>query len=239
MNKHLISLLALGVAALPLTYAHAQTAPHGGMLRYPTVSATEVAFVYAGKLWRAPRSGGVATPVAAPAGPLRNPRFSTDGKTLAFTANYDGNDDLYTIPTEGGEPNRVTHHPGVDKLCGWAPNGSLLYTNRQMATYPSSSKVLTVSAKGGNPSALPVPYGEDAALSPDGKTLAYTPSSTNDRTWKRYRGGWAQDLWLFDLTTKAAKKITDWEGTDTLPMWADDKTIYYLSDNGPEHRLNL
>ena len=87
---------------------------------------------------------------------------------------------------------------------------------------------------------LPVPYGEDAAISPDGRTLAYTPSSVNDRTWKRYRGGWAQDIWLFDLQTKAAKKITDWEGTDTLPMWNDDgKTLFYLSDNGPEHRLNL
>ena len=240
MNKHLSSLLALGIAALPVSFAHAQTAPHGGMLRYPTVSQTEVAFVYAGKLWRAPRKGGVATPVAAPAGPVRNPRFSADGKTLAFTANYDGNDDLYTIPAEGGEPTRVTHHPGPDMLCSWAADGRLVYTNRLMAAYPRFSKVLAVSPKGGDPTMLPLPYGEDAALSPDGRTLAYTPSSTNDRTWKRYRGGWAQDLWLFDLQTKSAKKITDWEGTDTLPMWDESgKTLFYLSDNGPEHRLNL
>ena len=240
MNKHTTTLLALGIAALPVASARAQTAPHGGMLRYPAVSRAEVAFVYAGKLWRAPRSGGVATPVAAPAGPVRNPRFSSDGKTLAFTANYDGNDDLYTIPTEGGDPTRVTHHPGPDRLCSWAADGRLVYTNPLTTAYPRFSRVLTVDPKGGNPEMLPVPYGEDAAISPDGRTLAYTPSSTNDRTWKRYRGGWAQDIWLFDLQTKSAKKITDWEGTDTLPMWDESgKTLFYLSDNGPEHRLNL
>jgi tricorn protease len=240
MNKHLPTLLALGIAALPIASASAQTTPHGGMLRMPTVSATEVAFVYAGKLWRVPRTGGVASPVAAPPGGLRNPRFSPDGKTVAFTGNYDGGDDLYTVPTEGGEPQRVTHHPGPDELTNWTSDGRLLYSNPAMAPYGRFSKLLTVSAKGGMPELLPVPYGEDAALSPDGRFLAYTPSSTNDRTWKRYRGGWAQDIWVFDLQTKGARKVTEWEGTDTYPMFdATGKALFYLSDNGPEHRMNL
>jgi tricorn protease len=240
MNKHTVALLSLGIAALPLV-AHAQsgTTPHGGMLRFPTVSATEIAFVYAGKLWRVPRSGGEAVPVAAPAGGLRTPRFSPDGLTVAFTGNYDGNDDLYTVPTKGGEPTRVTYHPGPDELTNWTMDGRLTYSNPAMTAYGRFSKLLTVSAKGGMPEMLPVPYGEDAMISPDGRFLAYTPSSTNDRTWKRYRGGWAQDIWLFDLQTRGAKKITDWEGTDTFPMWIDGKTIFYLSDNGPEHRMNL
>ncbi|MGC4045318.1 MAG: PDZ domain-containing protein [Armatimonas sp.] len=239
MNKHTLALLSLGIAALPLVASAQNTTPHGGMLRYPTVSATEVAFVYAGKLWRAPRTGGVATPVASPAAGLRNPRFSPDGATVAFTGNYDGNDDIYTIPTVGGEPQRVTHHPGPDELTNWTADGHLTFSNPGMTPYGRFSKLLTVSAKGGMPEALPVPYGEDAMISPDGRFLAYTPSSTNRRTWKRYRGGWAQDIWVFDLQTKSAKKITDWEGTDTYPMWADGKTIFYLSDNGPEHRLNI
>ncbi len=240
MNKHITILLSLGIAALPLIgHAQSGTVPHGGMLRFPTVSATEVAFVYGGKLWRVARSGGVATPVAAPAGGLQRPHFSPDGKTVAFTGNYDGNEDIYTVPTLGGEPTRVTHHPGFDELCNWTPDGKLLYSSNAVTGYGRFSKLLTVSAQGGMPEMLPVPYGEDAMLSPDGRFLAYTPSSTNGRTWKRYRGGWAQDIWLFDLQTKGAKKVTDWEGTDTYPMWADGKTIFYLSDNGPEHRMNL
>lgn len=239
MNKHTIALLSLGIAALPLVASAQTTTPHGGMLRYPTVSRTEVAFVYAGKLWRAPRTGGSAIPVAAPAAGLRNPRFSPDGALVAFTGNYDGNDDIYTIPTVGGEAHRITHHPGPDELTNWTADGRLTFSNPGMTPYGRFSKLLTVSARGGIPEALPVPYGEDAMISPDGRFLAYTPSSTNRRTWKRYRGGWAQDIWLFDLQTKSAKKITDWEGTDTYPMWADGKTVFYLSDNGPEHRLNI
>ena len=214
------------------------TKPHAGMMRYPAVSATQIAFVYAGKIWLAPRQGGMAVPCANPTGSAVFPRFNPDGKTLAFTGNYDGNADVYTIGIEGGNPFRVTHHPGADVLYGWMPEGKLIFGNRDFNGIRSTVRLLSVPATGGMPTPLPIPYGEQAAVSADGKYLAYTPMSVDTRTWKRYRGGWAQDIWLFDLTDKSAKKITDWEGTDTLPMWSGD-TIYYLSDNGPEHRLNL
>src|SRR5262245_23018529 len=97
--------------------------PHGGMLRYPDVSTTHIAFVYADDLWLVPREGGVATPLASPPGVEGLPRFSPDGQTIAFMANYDGNRDLYTLPVAGGVPTRVTHHPGGEALCGWTPAG--------------------------------------------------------------------------------------------------------------------
>src|SRR6185503_17435671 len=109
-------------------------------------------------------------------------------------------------------------------------------------------QLYTVAAGGGLPTKLPVPYGGFGSINPDGTWLAYTPHTTDSRTWKRYRGGMATDVWLFNLKDKTSKKITDWEGTDTLPMWApagpdgkggDSGTVYYLSDNGPEHRLNI
>ena len=209
------------------------------MLRYPALSQSQISFVYAGKLWLAPRAGGVAVPCATPPGSVAYSRFSPDGKSLAFSGNYDGNLDIYTVSTEGGNPFRVTYHPGADVLCDWTRDNRLVYSNSAMGGNGRYAKLMSTSVKGGLPSAFPVPYGQDAAVSPDGRYLAYTPSSTNTRTWKRYRGGWAQDIWLFDLQTKSAKKITDWEGTDTLPMWAGDNTLYYLSDGGPEHRLNL
>jgi tricorn protease len=243
-SPRLAALLAIAGILLTTPAVRAQTArppsvkPHAGMMRYPAVSATQIAFVYAGKIWLAPREGGLAYPCASPTGNAAYPRFSPDGTTLAFTANYDGNYDLYTIPTEGGNPIRATYHPGADVLCGWTPDGKLLFTNNAMGGIGRFSTLQTVPTTGGLATPLPIPYGEDAAISPDGRYLAYTPSSTNNRTWKRYRGGWAQDIWLFDLKDKSAKRITTWEGTDTLPMWQGEK-IYYLSDGGPEHRLNL
>lgn len=233
------ALLAASVPVCAQTSATAPVKPHAGMLRYPTVSASEIAFIYAGKLWRVPRAGGLAIPVANPPGAIAYPKFSPDGKTLAFSANYDGNLDLYTLDAEGGaNPFRVTHHPGADVLYSWAPGGKLIFGNAGYNGINRTTRLLSVGQTGGLPMSLPVPYGEDAMVSPDGRYLAYTPSSTNTRTWKRYRGGWAQDIWLMDLQDKSAKKITDWEGTDTLPMWSGDR-LFYLSDGGPEHRLNL
>jgi tricorn protease len=208
------------------------------MLRFPDVSATQITFIYANKLWIAPREGGAATPVASPPGPVRVPKFHSDGKTIAFLANYDGNFDLYTIPSDGGTPSRITHHPATETLCDWAPGDKLLFQSNGLAGLGRQQQLFTVGRTGGLPARLPVPYGEDAALSADGRYLAYTPFSTRNATWKRYRGGWASDIWIFDLQENKSKRITDWEGTDAFPMWNGGK-LYYLSDNGPEQRLNI
>jgi tricorn protease len=212
--------------------------PHAGMLRYPAISAKQIVFVYADQLWLVPREGGLAVPVANPPGAVSHPHFSPDGKTIAFTGNYDGLRNLYTIPIEGGVPKRVTHHPHGETLWNWTPDGKLLFSTSAQSDLARQAQLYVVGPNGGLPTRLPVPYGEDAMISPDGRWLAYTPSSTLNRTWKRYRGGWASDIWLFDLQEKKSKRMTDWEGNDAVPMWVGNK-VYYLSDNGPEHRLNI
>ncbi|NOT28902.1 MAG: peptidase S41 [Planctomycetes bacterium] len=212
--------------------------PHGGMLRFPDVSATHVAFVYADDLWMVPREGGVALPLASPAGVEGLPRFSADGQTIAFTGNYDGNRDLYTLPVAGGVPTRVTHHPAAETLCGWTPDGRLLFFTNGLTGRNRQVQLFTVGARGGLPEPLPVPYGAFADISSDGRWLAYTPHTTDNRTWKRYRGGMSTDIWLFDLRERTSKRATTWEGTDTAPMW-HGSTLYYLSDDGSEHRQNL
>jgi len=232
----LVLCLALG-AWVPIS-TRAAVEPHAGMLRYPDVSATHVAFLYANDLWLVPREGGVATPLAGPPGPEAYPKFSPTGDTLAFMGNYDGNTDLYTVPVGGGLPTRVTYHPYTEVLTGWAPDGRLIFSAGGRGVYPRVRELFTVSAEGGLPAQLPVPYGAVGAISADGKWLAYTPHTRDQRTWKRYRGGMATDLWLFNLEDSSSRKITDWEGTDTLPMWQGDK-LYYLSDGGPDHRLNI
>lgn len=227
--------LLLGAAAVGS--AQAEIDPHGGMLRYPDVSATQIVFSYANDLWIVARDGGQAVPLASPEGVEMFPRFSPDGRTIAFMGNYDGDIDLYTIPVDGGIPHRVTHHPASELLNGWTPDGRLLFSARGI-TDQERPEIFAVEPEGGMPEKLPVPYGGNAVISPDGAWLAYTPYVRDFRTWKRYRGGRASDVWLFNLNTHESRKITDWEGTDTIPMW-HDHFIYYLSDAGPAARLNI
>ncbi len=212
--------------------------PHAGMLRYPDVSADQIAFVYANDIWLVSREGGLAVPLASPPGRETFPRFNPEGTTIAFVGNYDGNRDLYTIPVRGGTALRVTHHPAGETLCGWTPSGELLFFAYGLGGSGRQAQLFTVNAEGGLPGKLPVPYGANGAISPDGVWLAYTPHTRDHRTWKRYRGGMATDIWLFNLISHTSRKITDWEGTDSQPMW-HGRTVYYLSDSGPEHRLNI
>ncbi len=232
-------LLVSGVAAAQSTPEDQGTVrPHAGMLRWPDVSANSIVFSYANDLWVVAREGGLARPLASPPGQESHPRFSPDGKEIAFLGNYDGNRDLYVIPTVGGIPRRVTHHPASEILDDWLADGRLLFHASGFAGMRRMTSLLTVPAEGGLPTRLPIPYGAYGAIRPDGKLLAYTPMTRDERSWKRYMGGLASDLWLFDLETGSSRQLTDWGGTDTQPMW-HGQHLYYLSDAGPAHRLNL
>jgi tricorn protease len=212
--------------------------PHAGMLRYPDVSATHIVFVYANDLWLVPREGGNAVPLASPPGQEMFPRFSPDGQRIVFTGNYDGNRDIYTVAASGGIPQRITHHSAQEMLSDWSEQNQIVFFTNGFAGLARQTQLFTISPQGGMPKKLPVPYGANGVIDAEGEWLAYTPHTIDFRTWKRYRGGMATDIWLFNLKNYSSKKITDWEGTDTYPMW-NGKTLYYLSDAGPNHRLNI
>lgn len=232
------------VACLAAVAALAQdTAPpapvDARLMRMPAVSKTQIAFVYAGDIWLAPKAGGTALRISSPRGDEQFPRFSPDGSRLAFSGNYDGNTDIYVMPVIGGEPRRVTFHGGSDRLLGWTPDGrGLLFTSQRASFTTRVGQIYQVSVEGGLPEKLPVAYGEFGALSPDGRTLAYTPISTDFATWKRYRGGMAPDVWLFDLANKTAENVTQNEAKDSQPMW-HGTTLYFLSDRNGKQRDNL
>jgi tricorn protease len=231
-------LLAAGLFVLPAEL-HAQNMPSGGMMRFPDVSEKHIVFSYANDLWIVDREGGTAMPLASPDGAERFPRFSPDGKSIAFTGNYEGNTDVYVIPSTGGVAKRWTWHPSSEYVCDWTPDGdSVLFFSNGQAGLGRQPQLFTVSDDKPLPKKLPVPYGTNGSISKDSNWLAYTPHSRDQRTWKRYRGGMASDIWLYDLENDKAEKITDFEGTDSLPMW-HDKAVYYLSDGGKEARLNI
>ncbi len=212
--------------------------PSAGMMRYPDVSKSQIVFSYAGDLWVVDREGGTARPLASPAGNELFPRFNAAGDQIAFVGNYEGDQDIYVIDVTGGIAERITYHPATELLCDWSPDGSLIFSTNGYAGLARLPQLFRISKE--NPLAvqLPVPYGSNASISSDGKWLAYTPHSRDNRTWKRYRGGMASDIWLFNLETNESKRITDWEGTDSLPMWHGNK-VYYLSDAGDQQKLNI
>ncbi|MBS0191360.1 MAG: PDZ domain-containing protein [Phycisphaerales bacterium] len=235
-----LALLAV-LAGLPLS-AHADVTPSGVMMRYPAISKDKIAFVYANDIWLVPREGGVALPLSTPAGTEVFPKFSPDGSQIAFSANYDGVQSLYTLPVSGGASNRVTYFGSMPMPVGWTNQNELVFYAGNIEGMGRQSKLYHVSPNGGMPTLYPMPYGTFASVSPDGSQIAYIPHTTDFRTWKRYRGGMATDIWLFNLKDNSAKQITDWEGTDTFPMFnpaGKGDVVYYTSDQGPEHRLNV
>ncbi|HET6681296.1 MAG TPA: hypothetical protein VFG84_08835, partial [Gemmatimonadaceae bacterium] len=237
--RHALPDLLLGsalLAAATPTPAAAQT--DARMFRYPDVSATQIAFVYAGDIWVVPKSGGVANRLSSPAGEESFPRFSPDGSRIAFSANYDGNTDTYVIPTSGGEPVRITYHPMGDRLVDWHPDGRLLFASGRESGRQRYNQFYLVSATGGLPTKMPVPYAEFGSISADGRYLAYTPTTLDFRTWKRYRGGWAPDIWIFDLSDSTARNVSPSDADDSQPMWHGN-VLYFLSDRGAEQRHNI
>ena len=228
-------LLSLLLISFSVSYAQI----NARLLQQPDVSDTQISFVYAGDVWIVNKSGGTATRLSSPAGLESFPKFSPDGKEIAFSANYHGNTDVYVIPTTGGIPKRLTQHSFGDKVLDWHPDGkSVLFSSSRESGRQRYSQFYLISKDGGMAEKLPVPYGEFGAFSPNGKQFAYTQKSRVFRNWKRYRGGTAPDITLFNLNDYASEIIIESDANDELPMWAGDK-IYFLSDRGEHKRANI
>lgn len=213
--------------------------PDARMLRFPDVSREKIVFVYAGDLWTVSKDGGPARKLSSPKGHESFPKFSPDGQSIAFSGNYDGNTDVYIVSAEGGTPERLTHHSDADLVVEWYPDGRhVLYRSRMISPSYRFNRFFKQSIDGGMPETLALPYGELASFSPDGNRIAFQFISREFRTWKRYRGGMASDLWLYDFTNNTSEKFTDFEGTDAVPMWHEN-TIYFLSDRDERKKLNI
>jgi tricorn protease len=201
-------------------------------MRQPDIQGDRIVFVYGGDLWTVTRAGGTAARLTSHEGVEQYPKFSPDGQTVAFTAEYDGNTDVYTVPAAGGEPTRRTWHPGIDIVGDWYPDGKaiLFRSNRAMAPR-RGTQFWKLSLAGGLEEKLPLPSAGWCSWSPDGTQLAYCMPTYENRTWKRYQGGNAPDVWIYDFAKHDSYPITSWTGADDWPMWVGDK-IYYVSDEG-------
>jgi len=236
----------LVAAALSAAVASASDTAMQGFLRYPAVHGNKVVFTSEGDLWiteiESDIVGGRLVKTSLPRrltvhdGQERFAHFSPDGKWIAFTGQYDGNDDVFVIPAEGGEPRRLTYHPARDQVLGWLPDGSKIVFRSRRDSYNYTYKIFLVSPEGGYPEAMKLDMGSLITFEPGGARIAFNRFSREFRTWKGYRGGWQQDVWVGNLSTLEFHKITDFSGTDAFPMWYGDR-IYFLSDR--EGRANL
>ncbi len=220
--------LALGGAALAGA-ARAQEAPPL-LLHTPSVSDTQVVFAHGGEIWIAPREGGDARRLVTGTDRLSGPVFSPDGNLVAYTGDYDGNADVYVVPAVGGEPRRLTFHPGSDVVLGWTPDGKSIAFRSPRVSFSDPERLFTVPVDGGLPTEVPLPRVEEASYSPDGTHLAYEPNFQWEPAWKGYRGGQTKAVWIADLATSEIVKVPQPDNSnDRNPMWVGDK-VYFLSD---------
>lgn len=217
------------------------------LLRFPATNGKDVVFTYAGDLYRVPISGGEATKLTSHVGYEMFARFSPNGNTIAFTGQYDGNTEVFTIPTEGGEPLRITYTPTNSRddigdrmgpnniVIGWTPDGKdIIYRNRIGDGF--IGKINKVNREGGLSKEIPLPEGGFCSYSADGKEMAYNRVMREFRTWKYYRGGMADDIWIYNPSKDNVTNITNNDAQDIIPMWIGDE-IFFLSDR--DRTMNL
>ena len=203
------------------------------LLRSPALSQNQIAFACGGEIWIVSRDGGNAHRLVTGSDRLDGPIFSPDGTMIAYTGNYHGNDDVYVVSASGGEPQRLTYHPGEDVAIGWTPDGKNVLFTSQRASHSDPRQFFTMPVGGGFPTELPLPMGSAGSYSPDGTHLAYVPIFQSEPDWKQYHGGQTTPIWIANLADSSITKIPRDNSNDKNPMWVGH-TIYFLSDrNGP------
>jgi len=246
------SLLTTAFCFLVIFTGHAAAAPdEARLLRFPAIHGDQIVFTYAGDLYTVPSNGGVARRLTSHDGFEMFARFSPDGKWIAFTGQYDGNTEVYLIPAEGGVPRRLTITSNRSRddvsdrmgpnniVMGWKSDSKhIVFRSRMKEFNDFNGQLFLVSIDGGLPEQLPLPRGGFCSFSPDDSKLAFNRIFREFRTWKRYRGGMADDIWIYDFATKKTENITSNPAQDIIPMWSGSK-IYFLSDRDENRRMNL
>lgn len=224
------SLLAIVVALCGSSVAFART----GYYQFPDLHDHAIVFASEGDLWTVADTGGTARRLTTHAGAEYFPRYSPDGKTVAFTGEYGGNRDVYVMPADGGEPRRLTWHPEVDEVVGWMPDGKRIIFRSHSGNDTTSGfewHLFTVPVDGGDPEPVPLGWAGRVAIDPVSKRWAFNRSSVEFRTWKRYRGGTAPTIWVGDPTRGDFKEVARTQGAEAFPMWSGGR-IFFLSDQG-------
>lgn len=200
------------------------------LLQQPTLSATHIAFVYGGDVWVSELNGQRVVRLTSTPAVERDPHFSPDGKSIAFTSNRSGGNAVYTVPVEGGTPTRLTWHPSASGARGWTPDGKkVLYASTRETAPTGYERLWTVGTDGGPSTLLTAQWGTDGSLSPDGTRIALDRVDRWDSEWRAYRGGQNTPLVVLNLKDHSETLIPNESTTDIQPLWIGE-TVYFLSD---------
>ena len=216
------------------------TAEEKLLLRFPSLNnnGSLIAFSFQGDIWTVPSSGGKAVRLTVHDAYEAYPKFSPDGKQIAFSGARYGNNDIFVVSTEGGTPKRLTYHSSQDLISSWDNNGNIIFsTNREFNQIERPSEVYSISATGGTEKRILDAVGFDPIISQDGRFIAFVRGDINPIPRENYRGSSNRDIWLFDTKTKKYSRLTDFSANDIYPQWQDSRTLYFLSSNSGHYNL--
>src|SRR5438477_393093 len=250
-SRLFVFLCLTAIGPIPITPVSAQKLPDTTrLLRFPATNGTQIVFCYAGEIYTVGKEGGIARRLTSGPGYSSFPRFSPDGKQIAFTSQYDGNTEVYVMPAEGGVPKRLTTSATLGRddisdrmgpnnlVMAWENTKPLVVFRSRMKSFNDFiGSLFTVGLDAELPQQLPVPRGGFVSFSPDDSKMAYNRVFREFRTWKHYRGGMADDIWIYDFKTGPTENLTDNPAQDICPMWGPDNKIYFISDR--DGRMNL
>src|SRR5437588_3160306 len=229
--------LTLSISLFIFAFTSVVFAREAKLVRYPSYSNGRVAFTYLGDIWTADENGQNVQRLTVNKARDAYPRFSPDGKWIAFSSDRNGNLDVYIIPSTGGTPTQLTHHSADDVVLGWTPDGKgVLFSSQRGEDF--MGMLYVVSTSGGLPWMAGPDMGNAASFSPDGSRIAYNPKG--QVYWRKYyRGAYQTDVWIEDVSSKKFTQLTDFEGLDSWPMWSRDGNIYFVSDRDGSGLTNI
>jgi len=226
--------------ALLVPSATLAAAGEARFMTYPDIRGDRIVFAWEGDIYTTGIEGGTAIRLTSHPSSELAPKFSPDGKWIAYSTNQDGQLDVWVMPSEGGAPTRLTWPPLGGQVVAWMPDSRRVVFRSRFGVPPMArdQRLYEVALDATLPEPLPIDRGQLCSFSPDGSKMLYVRKGNEDYNWKGYKGGQYPDIWMYDFAARSFEAVTDYVGRNAYPMWIGD-TMYFNSDRSADGVTNL